>query len=273
MNGPDTDIPASAQNLLDQWRDDLASWALPQEILDQAPESPWSHPVAMFTVGEEIEDSISHRIAREALPPEGSVLDVGSGGGRASLALVPPASMLVAVDHQQEMLDAFAAAAVARGVRSHQYLGDWPDVADAVPECDVVVCHHVAYNVADIGPFLAALDAHGLRRVVLEVPMHHPLSNTNPLWKKFWGLERPVVPTAHDLAAICVALGFDVHTEIWQDVTWGRRVFLGEAERARFTRTRLCLPVERDADVVEALRELGDAPTREMATIWWDVRR
>jgi hypothetical protein len=50
-------------------------------------------------------------------------------------------------------------------------------------------------------------------------------------------------------------------------------VFLGEAERARFTRTRLCLPVERDADVVEALRELGDAPTREMATIWWDVRR
>jgi len=273
MSGPNTDIPASAQNLLDQWRDDLASWALPQEILDQAPESPWSHPVAMFTVGDAIEDSISHRIAREALPPEGSVLDVGSGGGRASLALVPPASMLVAVDHQQEMLDAFAAAAVARGVRSHQYLGDWPDVADDVPECDVVVCHHVAYNVADIGPFLAALDAHALHRVVLEVPMHHPLSNTNPLWKKFWGLERPVVPTGHDLAAICTALGFDVHTELWQDVTWGRRVDLGEAERVRFTRIRLCLPEERAPEVAAALAELGEMRSRDMATIWWDVRR
>ena len=264
---------APAQNLLDAWRDDLASWALPQEILDQAPESPWSHPVAMFTVGDEIDESISHRLAREALPSGGSVLDVGSGGGRASLALEPPASMLVAVDHQQEMLDAFAAAAVARGVRSHQYLGDWPDVADDVPECDVVVCHHVAYNVADIGPFLQALNAHALRRVVIEVPMHHPLSNTNPLWKKFWGLDRPVVPTGHDLAAICTALGFDVHTEFWPDITWGRRVDLGEAERVRFTRTRLCLPEERAPEVAAALKELGDMRSRDMATIWWDVRR
>jgi SAM-dependent methyltransferase len=272
MTDPVADMRAP-QALLDRWRDDLASWALPQGILDQAPESPWSHPVAMFTVGEEIEDSISHRIAREGLPPEGSVLDVGSGGGRASLALVPPASMLVAVDHQQAMLDAFASAALARGVRSHQYLGDWPDVADAVPECDVVVCHHVAYNVADIGPFLVALDSHARRRVVVEIPMHHPLSNTNVLWKKFWGLNRPVVPTAHDLAAICTALGFDAHTKVWQDVTWGRRVDLGEAERVRFTRTRLCLPVERDPEVAEALRELGDPPPREMATIWWDVAR
>jgi SAM-dependent methyltransferase len=273
MSDRDAPAPASAQPLLDAWRVDLASWALPQEILEQAPEPPWAHPVAMFTVEGEIEDSISHRMAREAVPPEGSVLDVGSGGGRASLALVPPASMLVAVDHQQAMLDAFAASSIARGVRSHQYLGDWPDVADQVPECDVVVCHHVAYNVAQIGPFLRALDAHALRRVVIEVPMHHPLSNTNALWKKFWGLDRPVVPTARDLAEVCRALGFDAHLEVWQDVTWGRRVELGEAERVRFTRARLCLPAERDPDIAAALRDLGDPPPREMATIWWDVSR
>lgn len=265
--------PASAQALLDAWRDDLASWALPQEILDQAPESPWAHPVAMFTVEGEIEDSISHRVARQAVPPQGSVLDVGCGGGRASLALVPPASMLVGVDHQQEMLDAFAAAAAARGARSHQFRGDWPDIADQVPECDVVVCHHVAFNVAQIGPFLLALDTHALKRVVIEVPMHHPLSNTNALWLRFWGLERPVVPTAHDLVAVCRALGLDAHVELWKDVTWGRRVDLGDAERVRFTRTRLCLPADRDPEVAAALRELGDPPPREMATIWWDVAR
>ena len=135
---------------LDQWRVDLASWAIPEEILAQAEEKPWVHPVAMFTVEDDITDSHSHRIAREAVPPDGSVLDVGSGGGRASLALVPPAGMVVAVDHQQGMLDAFAEAAERRGVRHREFLGDWPAVVDEVPECDVVVCHHVAFNVADI---------------------------------------------------------------------------------------------------------------------------
>ena len=152
------------------------------------------------------------------------MLDVGSGGGRASMALVPPASMLVAVDHQQGMLDAFTDAALRRGVRSQVHLGDWPAVADDVPECDVVVCHHVAYNVADLGPFLVALDAHARHRVVLEVPEHHPLSNMNPLWKQFWDLDRPTRPTAEDVAAIARALGFDAHLDLWQDETWGRRV-------------------------------------------------
>ena len=104
-------VTSATDDLLEQWRSDLASWAIPEEILSQAPESPWIHPVSMFTVDDEIPDSHSHRVAREAMPAGGSVLDVGSGGGRASMALVPPSTMLVAVDHQQGMLDAFAVAA------------------------------------------------------------------------------------------------------------------------------------------------------------------
>lgn len=103
------------QVLADQWAADLAGWALPKEILDQAPEVPWKHSVAMFTVGAEIPDSISHQRAREVLEPGGSVLDIGSGGGRASMAITPPAGTLIAVDHQQEMLDEFLKAAEARG--------------------------------------------------------------------------------------------------------------------------------------------------------------
>ena len=270
---PDTVSDPAAAALLDQWRADLASWAIPDEILSQATEPPWAHPVAMFTVDDEIADSVSHRIARDAVPAGGSVLDVGSGGGRASMALVPPAQTLVAVDHQQEMLDAFADAALRRAVRSQVILGDWPDVADDTPECDVVVCHHVAYNVADIGPFLRALDAHARRRVVLELPMHHPLSNLNPLWKQFWGLDRPTQPTAPDLAAIANALGFDAHIDLWRDEDWGRRVALPDAERVRFARIRLCLTEDRDAEVAAALIAQADAQPREVATVWWDVAR
>lgn len=270
---PPFSTASGAAALLAQWKADLASWAIPDEILAQAEEKPWIHPVAMFTIDDEIPDSTSHRIAREAVPRDGSVLDIGSGGGRASMALVPPAGMVVAVDHQQGMLDAFADAATRRGVRHSEFLGDWPQVADDVPECDVVVCHHVAYNVGDIGPFLIALDAHARKRVVLEVPTRHPMSNMNPLWRRFWDLDRPTRPTAEQLAQIAQALGFGAHLDVWEDQTWGKRVEMSEEERVRFARIRLCLTEDRDAEVAAALIEESDQSPREVATIWWDVNR
>ena len=270
MTEPDSG-PASLSELADRWRSDLESWAIPDRILAQAPESPWIHPVSMFTVDDDIAASHSHDVARAALPAGGSVLDVGSGGGRASLALVPPAGLLVAVDHQQGMLDAFTAAAERRGVATRTVLGDWPAVADEVAECDVVVCHHVAYNVADIVPFLKALDERARHRVVLEIPQVHPLSGMNPLWKQFWDLDRPVRPTADDLAAIARALGFDVHLDAWQDESWGARVTLPDDERVRFARVRLCLTEDRDAEVAAALIAQSDAQPRQVATLWWDV--
>ncbi|MDP1878486.1 MAG: class I SAM-dependent methyltransferase [Actinomycetota bacterium] len=266
-----TDSLVRAQGLLDRWRDDLAAWAIPDDILRQAPQEPWIHPVSMFTVDEDIPDSHSHRIARAAVPADGVVLDVGSGGGRASMSLVPPAGTVIAVDEQQAMLDAFAGAATRRGVRAQMHQGNWPDVADDVPMADVVVCHHVAFNVRAIGPFLQALDAHARHRVVLELPTHHPLAGMSPLWKRFWDLDRPTRPTAQDLGDIAQALGFGAHTDIWEDETWGRRVALPQDERVRFARIRLCLPEERDAEVAAALIEQYDAAPREVATIWWDI--
>ena len=261
---------ARVLELSEQWQDDLASWAIPPHILDQAEEAPWSHPVAMFTVAGEITDSPSHRLAREGVPSTGSVLDVGSGGGRAAFAVTPPAGTVVAVDHQQAMLDEFADGAVRRGVVHHEYLGDWPDVADDVPECDVVVCHHVAYNVADIVPFLQALNDHARHRVVLEIPMHHPISVLSPLWKRFWNLDRPTRPTAEDLYAICLAMGFDARIERWEDPEFGHRSPLSVADEIRFTRIRLCLPAERSDEVAEALASAGPGRPRELVTIWWD---
>ena len=255
------------------WSADLDSWAIPEQILAQASEPPWVHPVAMFTVDGDVADSLSHQRAREALPSGGSVLDIGSGGGRATFALVPPAENVMAVDHQQGMLDAFANAAQDRGVQHREFLGDWPDVADRVPEADVVVCHHVAYNVKDIVPFLQALNDHARRRVVMELPMNHPMSNMNELWKRFWDLDRPTKPTGDELAAIVRAMGFDAHLEVWEDETWGKRVQLPEEERIRFARIRLCLTEDRDAEVAAALLEQKDAQPRRVATVWWDTNR
>jgi SAM-dependent methyltransferase len=254
-----------------RWLEDLASCAIPDEILAAAPESPWIHPVEMFVVADEVPDSPSHRRAREAVPPGGSVLDVGSGGGRAAMALVPPAATVAGVDHQQGMLERFTEAARARGVRSETLLGDWPEVAGRTPVCDVVVCHHVAYNVPDLAPFLLALSSHAARRVVLELPAYHPLSHMAPLWRQFWGLERPVRPTAQDALAVALEAGIDARIETWIDPPFASRTSITPEQNAHYMRVRLCLPESREPDVAAALAAAGPDGPRESATIWWDV--
>jgi SAM-dependent methyltransferase len=255
----------------DRWREDLASWAIPDEILAQAPESPWIHPVQMFTVDADVPDSPSHSRAREALPVGGVVVDVGSGGGRASMALVPPAGRVVGVDEQVRMLERYAEAAAARGVEHEEHLGVWPEVAASVPVGDVVACHHVVYNVADLVPFAVALTAHARHRVVLELPTTHPLTHLAPYWRQFWDLERPSGPTADDCRDVLVEAGIAASLDEWVDDVWSARSRLDDDEQARFLRIRLCLPEERQPEVTAALLTAADPGPRRTATIWWDV--
>ena len=70
--------------------------------------------------------------------------------------------------------------------------------------------------------------------------------------------------------AIAVALGFDAHMQEWSDEQWAASRGIADEERIRFARVRLCLPPDRDAEVAQALREVGDLGPRPVATIWWD---
>lgn len=250
------------------WADALAQWAIPQDILDQAQTTPWIHPPALFQIPEKIEITISHSRALEALDEGASVLDVGCGGGVAAFALTPPASHVIGVDHQPEMLDMFAENAKSHGVKSEVFEGFWPQVAAEVPVADVVVCHHVVYNVADIVPFLRELSSHARRRVVIEMPTNHPLTNLSSAWKHFWNLDRPVTPTAEDLVKVLDEIGIDAHVDFWVGQLRDRTDIDRDSE---FMRVRLCLPPERLPEVREYLLQHPMPRQREIATIWWDV--
>jgi SAM-dependent methyltransferase len=255
-----------------RWAEQLAAWAIPDRIQAQATQSPWIHPVELFRAGTPDPDTPSHRLAREVLPVGGSVLDVGCGGGRAAFALAPSAGSVTGVDHQPQMLAAFAAEAESRGLAHREVLGGWPAVADQVEPSDLVVCHHVAYNVADLAGFALALGRSARRRVVLELPQRHPLAGMAPFWRRFWQLERPDGPTAQDAATVLREAGLDVRLEFWLDDPGSRPVAaLPLADQVRFLRIRLCLPADRDADVAAALAEQGPPEPRQLATLWWDV--
>jgi SAM-dependent methyltransferase len=265
----ETDADA-AMDPLEHWATTLRDWAIPDEIIAQAPRSPWIHPVESFRPEGDLRvDTPSRLRALEALDgvDEPSVLDVGCGGGRGAFGLTPPAVRVIGVDHQQPMLDVFAEEAGRRGVAVEIVLGDWPDVSERTPSADVVVCHHVLYNVQALEPFARALDSHAHRRVVLELPWQHPLSSLSPFWAHFWGLERPTSPTAEDALVALRRLGLDAVLEEFEVPVVDAPVTALSVEH---TRIRLCLPAERDTEI-EAMMRANPARPRRLATIWWDV--
>ncbi|EME55032.1 class I SAM-dependent methyltransferase [Amycolatopsis decaplanina] len=270
---------------LHRWADTLAAWAIPPEILAAAPESPWVLPRQVFERRADAQIAAptgeTHAAARAALAEPGSVLDVGAAAGATSLPLLGrvPVLELTAVDADGELLTGFAARAADLGLPSTILSGRWPDLADETPVADVVLCGNVVYNLADLAPFLHALTTHARRRVIVEVAAAHPLTELNPLWRRFHDIERPAGPTADDFLATLGELGVEPTVARWR-----RRP---EAEYATFaeltdvTRRRLCLPADTETEVAAALRELGVDPAlppdlgssgRELVTVSWPGR-
>jgi SAM-dependent methyltransferase len=260
-------MDGQATGALERWREQLDGWAIPAEILAAAPESPWGFPVGLFRSRAERAGSApatpSNREAARFLPAGGAVLDVGAGGGAASLPLAASAGRLVAVDESAGMVASFLAAAGQRGVPAEAVEGRWPDVAGRVGPADVVVCHHVLYNVPDLAPFATALTGHARRRVVAELTERHPLVGLGPLWRRFHDLDRPTGPGADDAVAALGALGLEVDRQDWEQQE--RFGFDDFGELVAFTRRRLCLPARRDPEVAQALLEEG---THQVDGVW-----
>jgi 2-polyprenyl-3-methyl-5-hydroxy-6-metoxy-1,4-benzoquinol methylase len=256
-------VVTSTGTAADRWRELQEARGIPPEILAAAPESPWKHNPKHFTAPAEPHDTPSRDAALALLDqgPGGTVLDVGCGGGSASLAVADHADLLIGVDHNPGMLEVFAADCTGRGVAHRIVLGEWPSVADEAGVADVVLCHHVGYNTVDFAPFLVALTMAARRGVVMELTAQHPMAWLDPLWVKFHGVHRGQPATAHDAVEVLKEMG------ITPTVTrWDRPARL-PSDPAWIAR-RLCLPLDRVDEVVAAMAEIPPRP-RDMVTLSW----
>ena len=195
------------------------------------------------------------------------VLDIGCGGGMAAFALTPPATHVIGVDHQSEMLVMFAENAQKRNVTSEVFEGFWPAMAGSVPRADVVTAHNVVYNVQNIEDFVQAMNDHANKRVVIEMPQQHPLATAAPLWKHFWYIDRPSTPTPTDLMHVLTKQGIHAQLKLWDGPV---RQETDLATAANYSRIRLCLPAEREGEVLEFLESAPRQEVKKIATLWWD---
>ena len=249
----------------ERWASELAAWAIPAHIMAQAPEPPWALTPALFRApAEPGPDTPSRLRALEALPDGGSVLAVGCGGGAAGLALVPPAARVTGFAQIEELLAQFTERASELGVEHETVQGSWPDDAALVGPADVVVCHHVAYNVPGLGAFAADLTSHARARVVMELSGQHPRAGLNHLWRHFWDVYRPTGPNADDAIALLVEAGIEPSVE--RIPRWARVV--DRETRVASIRRYLCLPAERDPEIDALLGDEAGTPG-ETVTLWW----
>ncbi|HET7487235.1 MAG TPA: class I SAM-dependent methyltransferase [Acidimicrobiales bacterium] len=150
---------------------------------------------------------------RRAAGRRSTVLDVGSGPGRFTLALAPRVRRVVAVDVSAGMLAVLARRAKRAGLGNVDTVhGRWPAV-DVEP-ADVSVCSYVLPLVADPEGFLRRLDQVTTRRAFLYLGAASIDLLVDPFWRHFHGTRRKPGPTYLDAVEVLADLGIRADVEV-----------------------------------------------------------
>jgi SAM-dependent methyltransferase len=150
-------------------------------------------------------DPVFPRLAAAA-GPGSTVVDVGAGTGRFSLALAPRVAQVVSVDASSAMLCVLKRTARARGITNVRSIESrWEDAPlgrDGVPMADVVFSSFVVPLIPRAAAFLQKMDS--TCRGTCFVTMNGSSSDTvtEPLWRHFHGKPRRPAPTYLDLQGI-----------------------------------------------------------------------
>ncbi|MFH1104224.1 MAG: class I SAM-dependent methyltransferase [Actinomycetota bacterium] len=270
----------------ERWRASLEAWAIPQRLLDAVAEPPYAWPAPLFERARRVEalsgeDSPTVDLVDDRLGGGGSVLDIGAGAGRLSIAIARRGHRVTAVERDEGMAAALADQAAEARVEITRIVGEWPHVAGNAGRHDVVTCSHVVYDVAAIGPFVEAMHHAARRAVVVEMTPRHPWTELSRYFRALHDLDRPARPTVEDFAAVVEEVVGAPPERRWWTGRPGLR-FADMAELLAFYRKRLLVPPTRSIEAAGLLEPdvhrtpdgwlvLGE-PEREVVTLWWETR-
>jgi len=158
-------------------------------------------------------DPFFSRLQRE-VTPRTTVLDVGAGTGRFTLALAPLVEHITAVEPNAAMLGYLRQDMSEQGLTNISIVQTtWEDAPGNLC-ADVVICSHVLYPIKDIVPFLAKLQAATRRTCYLYVRANHIDALTAHLWRHFHGDERCLPPGYIHALDVLFEMGIYADVEI-----------------------------------------------------------
>ena len=153
--------------------------------------------------------------------------------------------------------------------------------AAQVERADLVLCSHVVYGVADIGPFLQKLYDHAQRRVVLVSFVDSPQAGVAPLWEPVYGEKRVNLPALPELMNALWEMGiypsvrmlpptgpqtFESVEAAVEEVSG--RLFIGsDSGRLR----RLSESIEGHLEAADGGYRIKGARQVRQGVVWWDV--
>jgi SAM-dependent methyltransferase len=184
---------------------------------------------------------------RDACTPETTVLDVGAGTGRHTLALAPHVRRVTAVDPSEAMLGFLRDDVAANRINNVEtVLGEWMQ-ADVEPH-DVVICSHVLYPIAQPLPFIRKLEQQAKQRVFVYLRVD-PLPTDMGLWADFYGVSLQSQPVALDLLNLMAQAGIMADMEVTPHrFTW---TFHDIDESVAQLRNTLCLREDDEASTIK----------------------
>ena len=151
---------------------------------------------------------------REHVTPQDSVLDVGAGTGRFTLAFAPLARRVTALEPNASMLSYLREEiALIRLANVTLVQSSWED-APADLSADIVICCHVLYPILDIVPFLEKLHVASRKSCYLYLRATSLDMLTAPLWQHFHGTERCQPPGYIAALDVLYELGIYAHVEV-----------------------------------------------------------
>lgn len=164
------------------------------------------------------EDPFLLRLLRD-VTPDTTVLDVGAGTGRHTVALAPHVSRVTAVDPSEPMLDFLRQDVATHGMGNVETVsGEWMSVE--VPPADIVICSHVLYPIADVAPFIQKLAAFARQRVYVYLRVD-PLATDLGFWADFYGEPLQSQPVYLDFVGVLAQLDIIADVEIVEHrFTW-----------------------------------------------------
>ncbi len=143
-----------------------------------------------------------------------SILDVGAGTGRFSLALAPQVDHIIAVEPSAAMMDFLRQDAADKDLRNISYVQTiWEEAPDSL-QADIVICSHVLYPIRDIEPFLLKLHKAAHQGCYIYARATHIDALTSDLWRHFHHDERCMPPSYIHIMDVLYEMDIFANVEI-----------------------------------------------------------